>query len=175
MTMLYTQRLLLREFREADVEPLYAIQGNPAYMRFTHVAVSHADCAAWLRGYADSRAVHGFAPWTVVQRTTAEVIGWGGLVIDPFAPGWGVEVSYFIHPACAGQGYATELVHAAVHHGFADLDLDRIGAFARPENLASIRVLTKCGFAFLGYEPALARNHYELARRVWQGAAERST
>ena len=31
-----------------------------------------------------------------------------------------------------------------------------------PDNIASIRVLEKCGFAFLRYEPSLGRNHYEI-------------
>jgi RimJ/RimL family protein N-acetyltransferase len=36
-----------------------------------------------------------------------------------------------------------------------------------PENQASARVLKKCGFKFLRYEPALDRNHYELRTEDW--------
>jgi len=94
------------------------------------------------------------------------VIGWGGLNIDPQAPEWGPEVGYFIHPAYQGRGFASELVHCSLQHGFNDLQLKRIGAFAMPENEASSRVLAKCWFKFLPSEPALLRNHYELESKI---------
>jgi RimJ/RimL family protein N-acetyltransferase len=94
-------------------------------------------------------------------------IGWGGLNVDPDAPQWGPEVGYFIHRDYQGAGFATELVNAALEYGFAELELPHIAAFARPENHTSIRVLSKCGFELLGYEPALARNHYAAARAAW--------
>src|SRR5689334_24525553 len=94
-----TARLVLRAFREADVDPLYAIQGDRDAMRHTHAAQSRADCARWLGAYAALESSLGYAPWTAVLRAEDRVIGWGGLNIDPFAPGWGVEVSYFFHPA----------------------------------------------------------------------------
>ena len=97
-------------------------------------------------------------------RATDIVIGWGGLGIDPLASKWEVEVSYFMHPEVAGHGYATELVRAAVNTGFDVHRFERIAAFARAENAASLRVLTKCGFTFLRFEPELDRNRYELTR-----------
>jgi RimJ/RimL family protein N-acetyltransferase len=131
-------------------------------MKFTFWAESRAACEAWLRRHADGRRVNGFAPWTIVHRQERRVIGWGGLSIDPHAPGWGPEVSYFIHPSCQGKGFATELVRFSLTYGFGKLGLRRIGAFAMPANGASIHVLEKCGLKFLRYEPALERNHYEI-------------
>jgi RimJ/RimL family protein N-acetyltransferase len=55
-------------------------------------------------------------------------------------------------------------VRAALAHGFEALGLPAIGAFARPDNAASIRVLEKCGLRFLRWEPALERNYYEVRR-----------
>lgn len=162
MSELQTTHLVLREFKDSDVDPLYEIQGNRDYMRFTYCAESRAACESWLRRYAESRRANGFAPWTIVLRSDDRVIGWGGLSIDPAAPEWGPEVSYFIHRAYKGRGFATELLRCSLRHGFNDLRLRQIGAFAMPENEASIRVLTKCGFKFLRYEPTLLRNHYEL-------------
>lgn len=164
MEPIETPRLILRQFRDSDVAPLYEIQGNRDYMRFTFWAASPDACRTWLRRYEDSRVTNGFAPWTVVHRSEDRVIGWGGLNIDPSVPGWGTEVSYFIHPSYGGRGFATEVVEASVTHGFRDLGLQHIGAFVRPENLPSLRVLAKCDFRFLRYVPALQRNHYEVRR-----------
>jgi RimJ/RimL family protein N-acetyltransferase len=162
--LIETARLVLRSLRDEDVGPLYEIQGDRDAMRFTWAAPSEAECGRRLRAHERTREAHGFAPWVVALREDGRVVGWGGLGVDPFAPGWGPEVSYFFHPAHWGRGLATEVVRASVAHGFDALSLPTIGAFARPDNVASIRVLEKCGFRLLGWEPALARNHYEIRR-----------
>jgi RimJ/RimL family protein N-acetyltransferase len=136
-------------------------------MANTFWAESRAASEQWLRRYADGLATNGYAPWTVVLRANRRIVGWGGLNVDPHAPGWGPEVSYFIHPAYAGQGFATELVRASLDVGFTDVKLPVISAFASPANGASIRVLEKCGFRLVGYAAALARNHYEVYRQDW--------
>lgn len=164
---LQTERLLLREFSDSDIDPLYEIQGDRDHMKFTFCAESRAACESWLRAYADSRRLNGFAPWTIVHRLDQQVIGWGGLSVDPHAPGWGPEVSYFIHQSYQGQGFATELVKMALDQGFRVLGLPRIGAFAMPANKGSIRVLEKCGFKLIRFEPSLQRNHYELRSEAW--------
>jgi RimJ/RimL family protein N-acetyltransferase len=136
-------------------------------MHYTYTAPSRAACAERLRAYAAGAATLGYAPWTVVLREEAQVIGWGGLNIDPFDPDWGVEVAYCLHPAYWGRGYATELVRAALQVGFGALAMPKIIAFAHGENAGSIRVLEKCGFTLLGYEPRLDRNHYVIERAAW--------
>jgi RimJ/RimL family protein N-acetyltransferase len=160
-----TARLSLRPFDESDVDPIWEIQRDREHMKFTVAVRSRADCAHWLRRHADSRAVNGFAPWTLIHRSEARVIGWGGLGVDPFVPGWGPEVIYFIHASYCGHGLATELVQASLGFAFDEAALEAVAAFARPENQASIRVLEKCGFELVRYEPALERNHYEILRR----------
>ena len=169
MSELKTTHLVLREFRDSDVDSLYEIQGNREHMRYTFWAESRAVCERWLRRYEDARWVNGFAPWTIVHRLEERVIGWGGLNIDPNAPGWGTEVSYFIHAAYQGRGFATEVVQCSLRHGFRDIGLQQIGAFAMRENQASARVLEKCGFKFLRYERAFDRNHYQLRMEDWTG------
>lgn len=165
-TCLFTPRLRLRPLQPGDVPGLYAIQGNPQAMRYTHCAPSLDDCARRLQAFEDSRAVNGLAPWVALDRADDRVVGWGGLAVDPFDPGWGTELLYFFDPACWGRGYATELVRAALDHAFGPLALAEVDAYAMAENQASIRVLQKCGFAFLWHEPALARHRYRVRRPV---------
>jgi [ribosomal protein S5]-alanine N-acetyltransferase len=164
MTELSTARLLLSPLRDSDIAALHAIQSDRDAMRFTHVATSLDASARRLWAYERARAHQGFAPWVVSSRSDGTLIGWGGLGIDPFDPGWGVEVSYFLARACWGRGLATELVSACLDHAFGALSLPSVAAFAMPENVASIRVLDKCGFAFLRHEPDLERNHYQARR-----------
>jgi ribosomal-protein-alanine N-acetyltransferase len=46
----------------------------------------------------------------------------------------------------AGHGYTTAAVRAVVRYAFEDLDLHRVEAACQPDNIASRRVLEKCGF-----------------------------
>jgi [ribosomal protein S5]-alanine N-acetyltransferase len=158
-----TARLRLRALREDDVPLLYAIQRDPVGMRYTYVAPSLQDCADRLWRYENSRLARGFAPWVVLHRQHGHVIGWGGLSVDPDEPEWGLEISYAFDPAHWGLGLATALLQHSITHAFAELQLPRLSAFAMADNVASIRVLQKCGFAFMRYESSLARNHYRLS------------
>lgn len=167
LSPIHTARLTLRAFTEEDVEPLHQIQRDPEAMRYTFWATSKEESAQRLRAYAGLAAQLGYAPWTVILRSEARIIGWGGLNVDPFDPGWGVEVAYFFDPAYWGRGFATELVRASLTHGFHGRALRVINAFVHRENRASSRVLEKCGFQFQCFEPRLDRNHYIISRDEW--------
>ena len=117
-----------------------------------------------MQTYENERRKLGFAPWTVLLKAEDKVIGWGGLTIDPFDPGWGVEVAFFFHPDYWGRGFGSELVRVSIQEGFSTHHLSELHAFAHRDNAASIRVLEKNGFRFLRYEPKLNRNHYLIVK-----------
>jgi RimJ/RimL family protein N-acetyltransferase len=48
------------------------------------------------------------------------------------------------------MGYATEVAQASVKFGIETLGLDRFVALIYPENKASVKVLEKVGFGFVG-------------------------
>lgn len=157
---LVTPRLVLRPFRDDDAQPLFDIMGDAHAMRHTYVAPSLEHCRDRLRAYEAQRPTLGFAPWALRLRMTGDLIGWGGLSLDPDEPEWGLEVSYALAPRAWGQGYATELVQFSVAHAFAVLSAQEVHAFAQPHNTASVRVLSKSGFALLRHEPRLQRDHF---------------
>lgn len=140
-------------------------------MQFTYCAPDRAATARRINAYAARFAGDGFAPWTAVLKADDCVVGWGGLNRDPDAPDWGVEVSYFFHPAHWGRGLATELITASLALAFGQLGLPEVGAFTKPANWASLRALQKAGFVFVRYVPELERDHFSLKRPVWEAAA----
>lgn len=167
---LETRRLRLRAPRDEDVAPLFAIQGDADAMRFTFRADDAGATRRHLRTWERSRATHGHAPWTVEAKDDGAVIGWGGLGRDPDDARWGPEVVYFLARDRWGRGLATELVEAALHLAFEELGLPEVGAFVRPENAASRRVLAKCGFRRMGHVPAMERDRYAIDRATWRAA-----
>jgi ribosomal-protein-alanine N-acetyltransferase len=80
-----------------------------------------------------------------------------------------VEVGYGILPEYQRRGYASEAVRMLVATAFAVPTVRRVIAETLPELTASIGVMTKCGFTFIGEgsEPGVIR--YELTRdaRRW--------
>jgi len=61
------------------------------------------------------------------------------------------EIGYLLHPDFQGRGLMTECLKAVISYGFNELKLHSIEANVNPNNLASIRVLEKCGFVREGY------------------------
>ena len=166
-----TARLVLRPPRDEDVDALFAIQGNPQTMKYTFCAPDRPATERFVRSHADRFDTDGFAPWTAVLTETGRIAGWGGLGVDPAEPQWGPEIAYFLEPALWGRGLATELVRAALDLAFDDVGLPYVGAFARPANAASVRVLEKCGFERFQYMPQLERDHFVVQRAAHAAAA----
>ena len=159
-----TNRLVLRHFQEAHAKPLFEFMRDTEAMKHTYVAPSYEKCLARLTAYEAKRPALGFAPWVAYTAKEGSIVGWGGLSVDPEEPEWGLEVSYAFAPDTWGQGYATELVTHSVAYAFKVLSAKEVHAFAKPHNAASVRVLQKCGFGLLRYEPSLERNHYLATR-----------
>jgi ribosomal-protein-alanine N-acetyltransferase len=152
-----TDRLILRRPRLDDVPGLFAFLGDPVAMAFTHVDASLRACRRRVAVHEYRRRHDGFAPWTIVAKQDGRVVGWGGLYVDPFEPGWGVEVGYFFHPDAWGRGFASELLAATLAQADGVLAIPEIHAFAHPDNAGSRRVLEKAGFAQRRHVPEMNR------------------
>jgi ribosomal-protein-alanine N-acetyltransferase len=161
-----TARLRLFRPRLVDVPTLFRFLGDAEAMRFTHVDLSLKGCRRRIAAHEWLRRRDGFAPWTVVRRDDARIVGWGGLYNDPFTPGWGVEVGYHFDPAVWGRGYASELVATCMNLADRVLLLPEISAFAHAGNIGSRRVLEKAGFEVVRFVPEMDRFFYRRQRPV---------
>jgi ribosomal-protein-alanine N-acetyltransferase len=89
---------------------------------------------------------HGFG---VVHVASGQVIGAAGFKGPPDADG-AVEIAYGMVPEYQGRGYATEAAAALVEFALKSGCVRIARAHTLPEANASTRVLTKCGFEFIG-------------------------
>jgi RimJ/RimL family protein N-acetyltransferase len=117
-------------------------------------ALSPADRAHVSADYlARVRALTGPDPWVlgfaVVHRGSDAVIGNCGYKGPPDPDGV-VEISYGIDPDHRGKGYATEAAEALVTYAWGDSRVRVIRAHTIEKANASTRVLTKCGFHYVG-------------------------
>jgi RimJ/RimL family protein N-acetyltransferase len=160
---LETARLVLRPLTEDDAAAMFALNAIPEVTRYTGDG-PYADVEA-VRTILRTRPIgdyakHGFGRWACVEKATGELIGFNGLkFLEDLQE---VDLGYRLLPRCWGQGLATEGALASINYGFRILQLGRIIALVRPENIRSLRVMEKCGFTFeslLEYHGAPAKRY----------------
>lgn len=148
-TIIETGRIILRHFCDDDAEAVFEFDSNEEVVRWTgEPALTHIDQARDIidNTWKPEFEKHGYARYAVVHKQDQKVIGFAGL---KFLPEFNeTDLGYRILPQYWGQGLTTEMAGPLVGHGFDDLGLKKIVAFAFPENPASCRVLEKTGFRF---------------------------
>ena len=147
--MIETERLLLRNWREADKEPFYRHTGGAAVMRWLGGAKSRVD----LDRAVDERFIRwqqerGFTFWVVERKADGELLGLCGLKLadDVGSPVAGeYEVAWRLREDSWGQGYAKEAAIAALDFAFGRLGAERVVAVTVAGNAASWGLMERLG------------------------------
>ena len=159
------ERLILREPRMDDAEPLMAIFGDPEAMRYVNHGKTRdiEQVRESIQKRIECLAANGFTLWTVVVAETGDIIGDCGVIpIDWTEPEF--ELGYRFRPSAWGKGYATEAGIAAMEHAWRVSSLDTIYAVTDLENFASQRVLAKIGFT----DDGVTDKYYDASLRFFR-------
>ena len=159
---LTTQRLVLRPPTPDDLPAWHAIYLDAEEVWYGAPRSSLDENRAKLERQIAHHGDHGFGMCTV--ELAGETIGAAGL--QHLEGGPEVEVGYRFLRKHWGRGYATESAQASIGFGFDDLGLERIVAVALESNVASRRVLEKCGLEEIGLAHVYGLEHvkYEIRR-----------
>jgi len=147
-----TLRLCIEPFSCDDVAASFAWFSDPEVMRFipTGPDQSMGESKQRLARYIEHQARYGFSKWIIRERLSGQAIGDSGLlVLEDLGK---IDLGFRFARSHWGRGFATEAASAWVRAAFVDFDLDRLTAFAHPENLASLRVLQKLHFRSMGHD-----------------------
>jgi RimJ/RimL family protein N-acetyltransferase len=147
MTVLTTQRLILREMSSADLDDIAALLGDEDVMRYYPRPKTRSEAQGWINWNQALYRDHGFGLWAVVLRSTGEFIGDCGLTLQRVADSDTdeVEVGYHVGASFQGYGYDTEAASAARDFARDRLGLHRLIAIINPANLPSQAVARKIG------------------------------
>lgn len=144
--MLSNGEIRLRPLRPDDAAAWHAYLSDPAVIEHTSYPVlALADVermvANCIAGHAD-----GTSRRFAIARTSDDLlIGTAGF--SRWDAGAAVaELVYDLERGSWGRGFATAVAEELVRHGFAEMGLERIEALTSVDNVASQRVLRKCGF-----------------------------
>jgi len=144
-----TNRLLLRQFTEDDASLLYELNLDPEVIRYTHDPIADVEHAKQVLNEVmlPQYSLYDHGRWAVHLRSNLEFMGWCGLKY--LSETNEVDLGYRLMKKFWGKGYATEAALACIEYGFNTLNLPVIIGRALPGNLASIKVLEKCGMKYL--------------------------
>lgn len=176
--LLETDRLILRRFTESDAEHIFALDNDPAVMRYINggiptpwEVIEQQLLPNFLR-YND--ATPGFGFWAAIEKATGEFVGW--FVFRPTGDDPGeVALGYRFHKGAWGNGYATEGAQALIERGFGEWGVRRVIATTYEENRASRRVMEKLGmrhersFRYSAEEIGASDTSYTESEEVWPG------
>jgi RimJ/RimL family protein N-acetyltransferase len=153
MVLLETERMRLRRFTGEDVDLLVDLDSDPEVMRYITYGVStprEAYVATYLpRWFAIYAAQPHLGYFAAEHRDSGAFLGWFHLRDDRIEPEY-LELGYRLRREAWGAGFATEGARALVHHGFARAGAGQISARTLVHNVASQRVMEKCGLRRVG-------------------------
>ncbi len=146
MDEIETSRLRLRRFTPHDLDQLAEIFSDPLVLKYLQPgkAATRAETKTALLSMIRHWQRYGYGRWAVVYRATQKLIGYGGLRCFDGTP----ELVYLLDRNFWNLGLATELARGCLEYGFLQHKFERIIAVARPDNLASRRVMEKVGFQY---------------------------
>ncbi len=148
-----TGRLLLRQWRDGDVEPLHEIYEQPEFMQ-TMPARTLAETREQVERFRRAWEDEGYCQWAACDLATGRLIGRIGLLCHhdwPLVDRPVAEVGWVLHRDWWGRGLATEGGRAGVDVWREHLPGEpRLYSFTTPDNRRSRGVMERLGFTHRG-------------------------
>jgi RimJ/RimL family protein N-acetyltransferase len=177
-----TERLALRQWRDADRAPFAAMNADPRVMQYFPARLDRTQSDALFDDLQNHLDYNGFGVWAVDEKATGALVGAVGLQIPaPDLPVFPcVEIAWRLAAEHWGEGFATEAARGALRVGFDQLGLPEIVAFTSIGHLRSREVMKRLGMRDTGEtfeHPKVPEGHplrkhclYFLSRKQWQAA-----
>ncbi len=154
-----SERLLLREWQEKDLEPWIALNLDSENLRYFPQTYSAEESRASFIRISNFLKENKYGLWAVEEKSSHEFMGFIGLAKQDlpgvsFMPcheiGWRLDKKFW------GKGYATEGAKAALAYGLTELEIPIIYSYTATRNFPSINVMKKIG---LRVRPELTFEH----------------
>jgi ribosomal-protein-alanine N-acetyltransferase len=148
---LSTPRLVLRELSLDDAEQIFLIRSNATVNAFIDrkPAASIDDARTFIKNILANQNNGEGLMWAITLKGDPKLIGtivYYHIVKENDK----AEIGYELLPTYHGQGIMQEALLKVINFGFENLGLKIIEADTRADNLSSIKLLERCGFAKAG-------------------------
>jgi RimJ/RimL family protein N-acetyltransferase len=144
--MIETERLRLREWRDADIDPFQRICSDPQVMATLGPPLDRAATVALIERMKGLQDRLGHCFWALEHRDDASLIGWCGLIRGTAGPiADKLEIGWRLASDRWGHGFATEAAKATLAWAFANRDDDAVWAITARSNRRSRAVMERLG------------------------------
>lgn len=142
---LRSKRILLRPWRDADLEPFAAMGADPQVMAHFPGLLSRAESDAFVERIRAHFATHGFGLWAL--EVDGAFVGFAGLHVPAFEAHFTpcVEIAWRLASRFWGRGYASEAARRALAFAFEERGLAEVVSMTVPANVRSQRVMAALG------------------------------
>jgi RimJ/RimL family protein N-acetyltransferase len=160
-----TERLILRDWTDADLEPYADIMVMPEVGSWLGGPFTREQAHDRVARFRASLADTALGRLAVERKSDGRLIGHCGLAPTPKAHAMpqGLEIGWALAPDAWGGGYATEAARAVIADGFANHDAAEVLAFTGTQNLRSQAVMQRLGMVRMPERdfdhPLLAADH----------------
>jgi RimJ/RimL family protein N-acetyltransferase len=152
-TMIESERLILRRFKDSDLAPFGAYRNDPAVARYqAWDSCDEQEAVAFIREMESAQAgVPGeWFPFAIESKETGALIGDCALRVDEHEP-YRAEIGFTLAREHQGKGLATEAVSRLLDYAFDTLSLHRVVAIADRRNAPSVALLERLGLRREGH------------------------
>ncbi|GAB5562508.1 MAG: GNAT family N-acetyltransferase [Synoicihabitans sp.] len=145
-TIVETDRLRLRAFKETDLDDLFRLVSDPEVMRFSIDGPHTREMTSTrLTAMILMQETCGYSPFPCFKKPDDEFIGYCGLQALAIEGRQEIEITYRMATAHWGIGYATEAARACRDHAFETLKKQRVVSVIDPNNVGSVKVAERIG------------------------------
>lgn len=144
-TVIRTERLVLRGWRDEDRDAFAALNADPEVMEHFVALYDRVRSDAEAEVMAANLVHDGWGQWAVTLPEDDRFLGFTGLDVVDFPASWtpATEIGWRFARHAWGHGYATEAAQAVLSYAFLELELDEVVSFTATTNLRSQRVMER--------------------------------
>lgn len=155
---LETERLIIREWRDDDLDEFHAINSDPKVRETLGPIMTRDQVADLILRMQDLQAKNGYCFWALETKADERLIGWCGMirgahdvpVADKLEIGWRLASDTW------GNGYVTEAAKACIAWAANQFPDEDVWAITSETNLRSRAVMERLNMVYL---PAMDFDH----------------
>ncbi|MCH8100067.1 MAG: GNAT family N-acetyltransferase [Proteobacteria bacterium] len=180
---LQTERLLLTPFALTDLDLALEMWTDPEVAKYVGGVMTEAEIRQQMSDVTKRGGNGGIGIWCIADRRTGEKLGDSHLLPLPIdeedtdfslvvmgqMPDAEIEIGFFFKPSAWGRGYATEVCWRLLQFAFQDVSLNEVVSSVDEDNVASKKVLEKCGLLDRGRTRCYGKDSpiYRITRDEW--------
>ncbi|MEU4194021.1 GNAT family N-acetyltransferase [Kribbella sp. NPDC026611] len=164
-----TERLVLRPFRETDLDPWIAMNADPEVTEYLGGVLSREASLEIASAVNEQYAAKGSGFLAIERRADGAFLGACGLQRTPWFPD--TEIGWRLAREHWGHGYATEAASSWIEYGFTTLGLSHVISVTDTPNVRSIAVMRRLGMSF-DHEQVLEEDGVEFDATIYKLTAE---